>query len=53
MAQEAEMAQTVKTEAEVMLTKLCLGITQFSSFSAVVREMFFGTVGFKIFLKAR
>ena len=51
MAQETEMAQMVKTEAEVMSTKLCLGITQFSSFPAVVREIVFGAVAFDFFLK--
>ena len=53
MAQETEMAPTVKTEVEVMSTKLCLGITQFSSFPAVVREMFFGVVAFENLLKIK
>ena len=47
MAQEAEMAQTVKTETEVMSTKLCLGITQFPSFPTVVGENNFTAVAFE------
>ena len=47
MAQEAEMVVLGKTETEVMSTKLCLGITQFHSFPAVVRENNFTAVAFE------